>query len=180
MPTDLKTNTVFKMDGQVFIVVKYEHVTQGRGGATIKVKVRNIKTGSIVEKGFNNNDKVEEADISKSSYQYLYSDSDYSYFMNMSDYEQITLNNTDDVKFLKEGEKVVVVTVEGEPAYFELPKTVDLKVEYTEPASKGNTVNNPLKKAKLETGLEVNVPMFINIGDIIKINTESSTYLGKA
>lgn len=180
LPTDLKNNTVFKMDGATFIVLKYEHVTQGRGGATIKVKVKNVKTGAIVEKGFNGNDKVEEANISKASYQYLYTEADLAYFMNVSDYEQIALPVTDDLKYLKEGEKVVVVSVDDEPVYFELPKSVDLAVTYTEPARKGNTANNPLKKAILETNLEVNVPMFINIGDVIRVSTESGEYLNRA
>lgn len=180
VPTDLKNNTVFKMDDQTFIVLKYEHVTQGRGGATIKVKVKNIKTGAIVEKGFNGNDKVEEANINKASYQYLYADTDFMYFMNLADYDQITLPLSEDAKYLKEGEKVIVVSVDGEPLYIELPKSVDLKITYTEPGVKGNTVNNPNKKATLETGLEVNVPMFINIGDTVKVNTESGEYLGRA
>jgi elongation factor P len=180
LPTDLKNNTVFKYDDQTFIVLRYEHVTQGRGGATIKVKVKNLKTGAITEKGLNGNEKVEEADISKASYQYLYSDADFAYFMSMSDFEQITLPLTNDIKYLKEGEKVVVVSIDGEALYFELPKTVELKVTYTEPGFKGNTVNNPYKKATLETGLEVSVPMFINIDDLIKVNTDSGDYLSRA
>ncbi len=176
LPTDLKNNTVFKMDGQTYIVVKYEHVTQGRGGATIKVRVRNIKTGAVVEKGFNGNDKVEEADIAKASYQYLYADGDNAYFMNIADFEQIALPLTEDIKYLKEGEKVIVVSVDGAPAYFELPKTVELTITYTEPGFKGNTVNNPMKRATLETGLEIQVPMFINIGDKIKVNTDTGDY----
>jgi elongation factor P len=179
-PTDLKNNTVFSLDGQTFIVLRYEHVTQGRGQATIKVKVRNVKTGAVTEKGFNSNDKIQEADISKASYQFLYADENNSYFMNLADYEQIALPKTNDSLYLKEGEKVIVVSVDGEPLYFELPKTVDLKVTYTEPGFKGNTVNNPLKKATVESGLEVNVPMFVVIGDTIKVNTDSGTYLSRA
>ena len=180
LPTDLKNNTVFKYDNQTFIVLRYEHVTQGRGGATIKVKVKNLKTGAIIEKGFNGNEKVEEADIAKASYQYLYADADFAYLMHMINFEQVLLPLIDDVKYLKEGEKVVVVSIDGEPLYFELPKTVELKVTYTEPGFKGNTVNNPYKKAVLETGLEVAVPMFVNINDIIKVNTDSGDYLSRA
>jgi len=179
LATQLKNNTVFKIENETYVVVRYEHVTQGRGGATIKVKVRNLRTGGVVEKGFNGNDKVNEADVSKASYQFLYADDASEYYMNMSDFDQITLPLSDEVKYLKEGEKVIVVSVDGEPAYIELPKTVDLTVVEADPGVKGNSANNPSKRIKVETGLELQAPMFVKEGDVIKVNTETGEYLSR-
>ena len=174
----LRYGTVFKDGSENLLVLKYEHVTQGRGGTTIKLKVKNILTGSIVEKGYNINDKFESIDVTKSSAQFLYSDSELCYFMDSSNFNQFEFNMEN--KYLSPGEKVIVTYLEDKPIDIEIPNIVTLNVEYTESSSKGNTVNNALKIAKLETGLEIKVPMFINIGDNIKINTQNEEYVGRS
>jgi len=174
----LRSGVVFKDGNENLLVLKYEHVTQGRGGTTIKLKVKNILSGAIVEKGYNVNDKFESVDVNKSSAQFLYSEGGTCYFMDSSTFNQFQLDIEN--KYLSPGEKVIVTYLEDRPIDIEIPNIVTLKVEYTESSSKGNTVNNALKNAKLETGLEMKVPMFVNIGDNIKINTQSEEYVGRA
>ncbi len=174
----LRSGIVYKDGSEIYLVLKYEHVTQGRGGTTIKVKVRNLRSNATLEKGYNVNDKFEDINVYKSSSQFLYSEGDMLYFMDSNTYNQVEFKMEN--KYLVGGEKVIITYLEDSPINIELPNTVILKVEYTESSIKGNTVNNPLKQAKLETGLEVMVPMFINIGDSIKINTENNEYVGKA
>lgn len=179
MPTELKNGTVFKIDGQTYIVLKYEHVTQGRGGATIKVKLKNLKTFGVTEKGFNANEKLEDASVEKSTFTFLYSDDANSFFMDIKTYDQVSVRLTDSALFLKNGEKVIMVKVDGEFVYYELPKTVELKVTYAESGFKGNTITNPTKKVTLETGLQILAPMFVNTGDVVKVNTSNSEYLSR-
>jgi elongation factor P len=176
--SQLRSGTVFKDGKDNLLVLKYEHVTQGRGGTTIKLKVKNILTGSIIEKGYNVNDKFESVDVNKSSAQFLYSDGGVCYFMDSTSFNQFEFNIEN--KYLSPGEKIIVTYLEDKPIDIEIPNIVSLKVEYTESSSKGNTVNNALKTAKLETGMEIKVPMFINIGDNIKINTQNEEYVGRA
>lgn len=177
--SELRNGTVFKYDGRAWFVLKYEFVKTGRGSGTVKIKAKDLLSSSIVEKGFTLNQKFEEVAIEKRSAQYLYSDSDNAYFMDNTSFEQLELALDivkDQVKFIIEGGKVVLVYLDDAPIGIEISKSVNLKVEYTEPAVRGDTSNNPSKKAKMETGLEIKVPMFIEIGDIIKINTETSEY----
>lgn len=181
--TDLKNGVVFKDGGEVFTVIRYEHNFRGRGGSVVKVKVRNIKTGGVQEKSFRQNEKVEAVDTFKRTVQYLYSDGTNGYFMDQDTFEQMEMPLgmiEDQLKYLKEGEKVVALFLEEKPLSIEIPMKVTLKIEYTEPAVKGNTANNAMKKAKLENGLEVEVPLFLNIGDVIKVNTETGTYISRA
>ena len=174
----LRSGVVFKDGNENLLVLKYEHVTQGRGGTTIKLKVKNILSGVIIEKGYNVNDKFESVDVNKSSAQFLYSEGSTCYFMDSATFNQFQFYI--DNKYLSPGEKVIVTYLEDNPIDVEIPNIVTLKVEYTESSNKGNTVNNALKNAKLETGLEIKVPMFVNIGDNIKINTQSEEYVGRA
>ncbi len=176
---ELRNGTVFKYEGKTWIVLKYEFNKTGRGSGTVKVKARDILSNSIVEKGFNLQQKFEEASIEKRSAQYLYTDESDAYFMDTASFDQFSLNlksATDSLQYVVEGGKVVVLYLEGRPISIDIPKSVNLKVIYTEPAIKGDTSNNPMKKAKLETGFEINVPMFIKEGDIIKVNTEEGVY----
>lgn len=180
--SELRNGTVFTQDGDTFVVLKYEHVRQGRGSATVKVKVKNLKSGAIFVKSLKAGDKVESADVSKESAQYLYDDDTFAYFMNTDTFEQysVLLDVIGDQKgFLKEGQKVVVQKLEDEPISVELPKKVELAVKYTEPAVAGNTSSGAMKVAELETGATVNVPLFVNTGDVLIINTESQSYVSR-
>jgi elongation factor P len=180
---DLRNGVVFMMDGDPWIVLRFDHNKTGRGGAVNKIKAKNLKTGSIVEKGFSPNEKFEEADLSRESAQYLYSDDDNSYFMSNTTFEQHEISKKiteEKLLYIKEGEKVVVLFLDSIPIDIEIPKSVVLSVQYTEPAVRGDTSGGAMKKATLETGVEILVPLFVNIGDKIKINTETNTYTERA
>ncbi len=180
--TDLKTGTIFKEDGYPYQVVKYEHTKTARAGATVKVKARNLVTGAVLEKGYLGSAKVEEADISRRNAQYLYKDNGYV-FMDPQSYEQITISADvlgDQVKFLMEGENVIVMYFEGRPVSVDLPISMVFEVTYTEPGFKGNTVSNVLKDATLNNGATAKVPTFIKIGDKIKVDTRTGEYVSRA
>jgi len=179
---ELKNGVVFNHTGETFVVLKYEHQKQGRGSATVKVKVKNLKTGAITIKSFKAGEKVDAADVSRETTQYLYSDGSGAHFMNTQTFEQYTVEESlisNELKFLKEGQKVILQKLDDSPIAIEVPKKVELKVEYTEPAVAGNTATGATKIAKLETGFEVNVPLFISTGEILVINTESGEYVSR-
>lgn len=179
LASDLRNGVVFKYEGKTWIVLKYELNKTGRGSATYKIKAKDLLGNSIVERGFSQNTSFEEATVERRSAQYLYSDEDYSYFMDNTSFEQVMLpkdNLEESLKFILEGGKVIVVYLDEKPITIEVPKSVTLKVTYTEPAVKGDTSNNPMKVAELESGAKIMVPLFINVGDNIKVNTENNTY----
>jgi elongation factor P len=183
LATDLRNGVVFNYEGKSWMVLNYSYTKTGRGSGTVKVKAKDLLSNSIVDRGFNLNQKFEEATVEKRSAQYLYSDEDYSYFMDNESFEQHALdkgNVEDSLKYIVETGKVVIVYLDGKPITIEIPKSVVLKVDYTEPAVKGDTSNNPMKTARLESGAEIMVPLFINNGDVIKVNTESGTYTERA
>lgn len=176
---ELRAGVVFKYEGKTWVVLKYNFIKMGRQSGSVKIKARDLMTNAIVEKGFNLNMKFEEASVEKKSGQYLYSDSEYAYFMDNETFDQIQLPLDiveDLLRFIPEGNKVILVYLDGRPITIEIPKSVSLKVIYTEPAVKGDTSNSPMKKAKLETNAEILVPLFVNIGDIVKVNTETGEY----
>ena len=180
--TALKTGTIFKQNGQPFQVEKYTHTKVARGGATVRVRARNLITGNIAETTFNSNSKIEDADVSRSTAQFLYSDGTNFIFMNPTNYEQFEIPVKVIGKmadFLKEGESIRVLYFEDRPVAIELPKTLVFEVKYTEPGFKGNTATNTLKDATLENDTVVKVPTFIAIGDKVKINTDSGTYVAR-
>ena len=182
LATDLKTGTIFKESGTPFLVLKYTHTKVARGGATVKVKARNLITNSVLEKGYKATEKVEDADVIKKNTQYLYKENGYV-FMDPNTYEQFTIpQNTigESAKFLSEGQTVQVQYFEGQPISVDLPITMVFKVTYTEPGYKGNTVSNVYKDATLENNTNVKVPSFIKIGDKVKINTSTGDYASKA
>lgn len=179
LSTDLRNGVVFKYEGKTWVVLRYGFVKMGRGSGTVKIKAKDLVTGSIVERGFSQNTKFEEASVEKRSAQYLYNDGDFAYFMDNESFEQYQLDFEsveDSLQYVVESGKVVLVYLDEKPIAVEIPKSVNLKVVYTEPAVKGDTSNSPMKKAKLETGVEVEVPLFVNIGDTVKVNTEDGTY----
>lgn len=158
-------------------IVAAQHIKMGRGGAKLTTKLRNLLTQAIIDYTFQGDERLDQAEIYFKSGQYLYSDGGQGYFMLNDTYEQVNLAlPADRVKFLKEGENVDLVFWSDRVIDVKLPKKIDLKVDYTEPAVKGNTVNAATKAATLETGAKVQVPLFIATGDTIRINTETGTY----
>lgn len=180
---ELRNRTIFIYRGEPWIVLKYQHIKYGRGSATIKVKIKNLKTGNIISTAFEQNVKFEEADVKRIAGQYLYQDTEKTYFMNTQTYEQYEIKKElveDELKYLKAGGRVTLILFEEKLIAIELPKSVVLDVVYSEPAVRGDTTGTPMKKVKVETGFEVEVPLFIKKGDKIKINTESGSYVSRA
>lgn len=178
--TELRTGTVFKEDNQILQVLTYEHNKMGRGSGTIKVKVRNLKTGSVTEKSFITGARVDEANVEKKKTQFLYRDGETFYFMDPVSFEQFPLAYNiigDQAKFLQDGMDVVLVVSGDEALALELPNTLIYTISDTGPEEKGNTVSNVYKEATLDNGLAVKVPMFIKNGDRIKVDTRSGQYV---
>jgi elongation factor P len=181
--SDLKTGKIFRYNNQPYLVVKYEHTKTARGGATVKVKSKNLISGSVLEVGYGAGDTVEDADVFRKTMQFLYKDNLGYYFMDPVSYEQITLSSAladEKGRYLKDGEDAVVVYFEETPISLEISNSKAFEVTYTEPGFKGNTVTNAFKDATLENGLVVKVPMFIKIGDKVKVDTGSGAYISKA
>ena len=177
---DFRNRTTFEMDGNVYRVVEFQHVKPGKGSAFVRTKIKNVITGSVLEKTFNPSEKYPSAEIEKKEMQYLYADGDLYYFMDNETYEQMPLNKEqlgDSLKYLKENMNVKVLSYKGKVFSIEPPMFIELEVTYTEPGFAGNTTTTSGKPAKLENGLEITVPMFINIGDVIKIDTRTGEYL---
>jgi len=182
LASSLKTGTIFKEDKHPWLVEKYEHTKTARGGATIKVKARNLLTNQVLEKRYQATSKVEDADVLRKNAQYLYKDSNF-HFMDPETFEQFEI--TKDVvgecaRFLQDGENVQMMYFENNPVSVELPVTVVFEVSQTDPGYRGNTVSNVYKDATLNNGAVVKVPSFIKNGDKVKINTSSGEYISKA
>ncbi len=181
--TDMKTGSVFKENGQPFLVIKYEHIKVSRGSANVKLRVRNLVTGQVLEKGYIASAKMEDAYVVRKSAQYLYKDNDSYVFMDPDTYEQVyitedTIGETS--RFLKEGENVQVMYFEDMAISVDLPNSLVFEVTYTEPGFRGNTVSNAYKDATLDTGVVIKVPPFVKIGDKVKVNTQTGEYSSKA
>lgn len=179
--TDLRSGVVFKDQGQLLQVLSYEHIKMGRGSATIKVKVRNIKTRAVVEKGFINGAKVDNVAITKKDLQFLYKDSNSAYFMEPVSFEQISisLSKLAGHEYLKEGESFSVSFFEEQPLALALSPKMDLKVIETGPSIRGNSATNIYKDAVLENGLKTKVPLFIQTNDVVRIDTRTGSYSEK-
>ena len=181
--TDLKTGTKFALDGDPYIVVSYSHSKMGRGGAVVKTKIRNLRTGSTVDKTFQGADKVDEADLSKKESMYLYSDQTDAYFMNNESFDQFTIN-LDKIgsqkQYLIENTNVEIIYFDNEPLNIELPIKMKLKVASAPPAVRGNSAGAITKKVTLETGTTVDAPIFIKDGDFIIVDTRDNSYVERA
>ena len=180
---DFKAGMTIQHEGNIYIVMDFQHVKPGKGAAIVKAKLKNLRTGSIAEYTFNAGVKVEAARIEKKPMQFLYASGDSYNFMNMETYEQIDLTATqlgDDAKFLKENLEVYITSYEGEILGIQLPDKVELLITHTEPAVKGNTTNNALKDAECETGLMVRVPLFVEEGERIIVSTADGKYVSRA
>ncbi len=181
--TQLRPGMVIKFNNELYSVFKMEHRTPGNLRGFVQAKMRNFKTGTMIEHRFSSEDKVERASLDEQEMEYLYDDGEYFYFMNTETYEQMHLMKDllgDAVNFLIPNLKVAVEFYEGKPISVELPPSVDLKVVETEPGLKGATVSNVTKPAKTETGLVVQVPPFINEGEKIRVSTSEAAYLERA
>jgi elongation factor P len=177
---ELRPSKTFELDGQIFTVLNYHHNKQARGGAIIKVKIRNILTGSITEKTFRSGEKLKIARIESRPMQYLYHDGHNYIFMDQESFEQIGINDEtlgDSINFLIEGNIINVNFYKDSPIGVDLPISMELKISKTDPGLRGDTVSGATKPATTETGLTINVPLFINEGDIIKIDTRTSEYI---
>jgi len=180
---DIKNGMTFVFEGNIYQVIEFLHVKPGKGSAFLKTKLRNLRTGSTIEKTFNTNIKLEKAMIEKRSMQYLYASGDSYNFMNMETYEQVELSKDqlgEDSKFLKEGLNVDLSFFEGELLGIMLPDKIEYEVAHTEPAVKGNTTNNAMKDAEMENGLMVRVPLFIETGEKILVSTSTGKYDSRA
>ncbi len=180
---EIKNGMTIMIEGQIYQVVEFLHVKPGKGSAFMKTKLRNLRTGGIVERTFNTNVKFEKANINKQNVQYLYNTGDTYFFMNMETFEQLELSADqvgDNKNYLIENMNVYVILYEGELLGIDLPDKVEFTVVQTEPAVRGNTTNNALKDATVETGLVVKVPMFIETGEKILVTTADGKYSSRA
>lgn len=177
---DIRKGTTFELDGQVFTVVDFLHVKPGKGAAFVRTKLRNVIAGGVTERTFNPTAKFQEAVIERKEMQYLYSDGELYYFMDQETFEQIPLNYEkveDAIKFLKENMLAVIKFYKGEAFSVEAPNFVELLITHAEPGVKGNTATNVTKPATVETGAIINVPVFVNEGDVVRIDTRTGEYM---
>ena len=180
MAGDLRNNNTFELEGNVFKVVEFQHVKPGKGAGFVRVKMKNVITGAVIERTFNPSEKLQGAEIEKREMQYLYNDGGLYYLMDNNTYEQIPLNEEqlgDALKYIKENMNVTVLSFKGKVFNVEPPMFVELEVTYTEPGFSGNTTTTSGKPATLENGLEISVPLFVEIGDVVRIDTRTGLYM---
>lgn len=180
---DIKNGMTVIIDGNLCLILDFQHVKPGKGPAFVRIKLKNLKTGSIVEETFNTNIKVERAHVDKLPMQFLYSTGDTYVFMNTETYDQMELSYKlleDEIKFLKENLEIEISLFEGEVIGISLPEKVTYEITETEPAVRGNTSGNALKDATIETGYVIKVPMFINQGDKVIVSTKDGKYNSRA
>ena len=178
----LRKGTTFRFDGELFKVLEYQHHKPGRGKATIRVSIRNLRTGSIIQKTFNSGDRVEDIRVEGRWVQYLYNDGDFCNFMDVETYEQPMLATTTlggDLRYLKEGQEIKLLQHEGETIDYELPTTIEMQVVDSERAVAGDTATGATKELILETGLKVRAPLFVNTGDVVRVDTRSGEYVAR-
>lgn len=180
--TELRSGTIFEEQGNLYQVLSYEHIKMGRGSANIKVKVKNVRTGSTTDKSFINGARVNNVHVLKKDVQYLYKDEDLAYFMDPITYEQIQipLKTLEGKEYLKEGENFNISFLGNEALSLNLSPKMEFKVTDTGPSLRGNSTTNIYKDAVLENGLKTRVPLFININDVVRIDTRTGSYSEKA
>jgi elongation factor P len=179
---DLKNGLVLNIDGQLWTVIEFQHVKPGKGPAFVRSKLKNVLTGKVVDKTFNAGVKVETANVDKRDMSYLYNDGDSYVFMDKDNYDQVTLSATivgDAINYMLENQDAVVAMYEGNPIYVELPASVVLEVTYTEPGLQGDRSSGGTKPATVETGLQIQVPLFLENGTKVRIDTRTGDYLGR-
>jgi elongation factor P len=179
---DLKNGLVLNLDGQLWAVVEFQHVKPGKGGAFVRTKLKNVLSGKVVDKTFNAGTKVDTATVDKRDMQYLYKDGDDFVFMDTSTYDQLHVSTAtvgEAAHFLLENQEAMVATHEGTPLYVELPTSVVLEITYTEPGLQGDRSTGGTKPATVETGYEIAVPLFLEAGTKVKVDTRTGDYLGR-
>ncbi len=180
---EIKTGKVIKLNAEPYIIIKTDHHKMGRGGAVLKIKCRNLINGNILEKTYQGSEKAEEAETETKKANFMYKDKEEAYFMDNISYEQFNLpleEIGEAAEFLKDGTDVDVLYFENKPVSISLPIKMEFKVTTAPPGVKGNSAGNVNKQVELETGAKINVPMFINEGDVIRVNTETGEYVERA
>ncbi|NMM54479.1 elongation factor P [Paenibacillus aquistagni] len=180
---DFKTGLTVEVDGDIFSVIEFQHVKPGKGAAFVRSKLRNLRNGNVTEKTFRAGETISRAQIDNREVQYLYNSGDEYTFMDNESYDQFSLSKDQlewELNFLKDNSIVNIVSYQGEIIGINLPNSVELKVIETEPGVKGNTAQGALKSATVETGLNVQVPLFINEGDVLLIDTREGKYISRA
>ncbi|MGW8483765.1 elongation factor P [Microbacterium sp. NPDC055903] len=179
---DIKNGVVLSIDGQLWSVIEFQHVKPGKGGAFVRTKLKNVVSGKVVDRTYNAGAKIDIENVDRRDFTYLYTDGDGFVFMDATDYDQITVGapTVGDAKnFLLENQQVTIALNNGNPLYIELPPSVILEVTYTEPGLQGDRSSAGTKPATLETGYEIQVPLFIEAGTKVKVDTRTSDYLGR-
>jgi elongation factor P len=179
---DLKNGLVLNLDGQLWTVVEFQHVKPGKGGAFVRTKLKNVLSGKVVDKTFNAGVKVETASVDKRDMQYLYRDGDDWVLMDTTTYDQVTIPDAvvgDNSRWMLENQDCIVAMHEGNALYLELPASVELTITYTEPGVQGDRSTGGTKPATLETGAEIQVPLFIEADTVVKVDTRDGSYLGR-
>ena len=179
---DIKNGVVLNMDGQLWTVIDFQHVKPGKGGAFVRTKVKNVMSGKVVDRTFNAGAKIETEVVDRSDYQYLYADGENFVFMDVANYDQITLSNAqvgDAKNFMLENQTVTIALHNEAPLYVELPASVVLEITYTEPGLQGDRSTGGTKPATVETGYQIQVPLFIEQNTKVKVDTRDGSYLGR-
>jgi elongation factor P len=179
---DIKNGVVLNIDGQLWSIVEFQHVKPGKGGAFVRTKMKNVVTGKVVDKTYNAGTKIDIETVDRRDYQYLYNDGDSFVFMDQTDYDQINVPAAtvgDAAHFMLENQTVTIAMNNGNPLYVELPASVILEVTYTEPGLQGDRSSAGTKPATLETGYEIQVPLFLETGTKVKVDTRTGDYLGR-
>ena len=177
---ELRKGVTFTMDGQLYKVLDYQHYKPGRGNAVIRTRLRNLRTGATLQQNFTSGDRVQDIRIERRGVQYLYTDGNLYYFMDTESYDQTAVPASvleEQIPYFREGLELILATYEGEALDVELPTTVDMEVVEAEAAVAGDTATSTMKKVKVETGLQVQVPLFVNQGDRIRVDTRSGAYV---
>jgi len=179
---DIKNGVVLKIDGQLWTVIEFQHVKPGKGGAYVRTKMKNVVSGKTVDRTFNAGAKIETENVDRRDFQYLYADGDSFVFMDTSDYDQLSVPAAvvgDAANFMLENQAVTVALHDGNPLYVELPASVTLEITYTEPGLQGDRSTGGTKPATVETGYEIQVPLFLETGTKVKVDTRTGDYLGR-
>jgi elongation factor P len=179
---DIRNGVVLNMDGQLWTVIEFQHVKPGKGGAFVRTKVKNVVTGKTVDRTFNAGAKIETEVVDRREFQYLYKEGDGFVFMDVADYDQITISGTivgDAANFMLESTNVTVALHNGDPLYVELPASVVLEITYTEPGLQGDRSTGGTKPATVETGYQIQVPLFLEQGTKVKVDTRTGDYLSR-
>jgi elongation factor P len=179
---DIKNGVVLNIDGQLWSVVEFQHVKPGKGGAFVRTKLKNVVTGKVVDRTYNAGAKIDIENVDRRDFTYLYNDGDSFVFMDMSDYDQVNVPAAtvgDAKNFLLENQQVTIALNNGTPLYLDLPASVVLEITYTEPGLQGDRSSAGTKSATVETGYEIQVPLFLETGTKVKVDTRTGDYLGR-